>query len=347
MHFVGDVERGLASHCFCATCGSALVARKGDLRDWHFAHVAGQERPECIAGAMNLLRRLAIEDLNERGIPTLPGYSELVSVGQRPFGLSEWVRINAPQIVGVEWLVPNPKGLQVAVLRTSERQSLGLFVEEGESGIQSPAPEEVLDGSLLVVLPAPLGGSLVTAEEALAYIRRTIRLRWMHWSNAAEAAHVMKQALNERIQKLVRPRGQFPPVATGAAPPDVCALPGEEPSLTSFESSPDPVTAPWDIWRHQGGTLFFYVLTDGSSWVLVEDISRRWVIVPWPLFDGWDEAFPRSMGVPDPSLPGLVTSDMRAAMAGLAARSAAMFNDSLTGAVVAKADQLLGHARKS
>ncbi len=35
-----DVERGLACECICPSCNAPLIARKGDINDWHFAHAS-------------------------------------------------------------------------------------------------------------------------------------------------------------------------------------------------------------------------------------------------------------------------------------------------------------------
>jgi hypothetical protein len=89
MRFIGEVERGAACGCSCPECGSPLVAKQGNEKDWHFAHEGGQERPECEAGAINMLRRLAVEYL--RGQPTLelPPFRERVTVRSPLRELSE------------------------------------------------------------------------------------------------------------------------------------------------------------------------------------------------------------------------------------------------------------------
>ena len=63
IRFVGDVPRGAACACFCPDCSSPLIARQGTEKEWHFAHEGGQERPECLVGAQNLLRRFCMEHL--------------------------------------------------------------------------------------------------------------------------------------------------------------------------------------------------------------------------------------------------------------------------------------------
>ena len=63
VRFVAEVPRGAACACFCLACGSPLVAKKGEVNEWHFAHESDQERPECEAGLRNLLRRIVLEEM--------------------------------------------------------------------------------------------------------------------------------------------------------------------------------------------------------------------------------------------------------------------------------------------
>lgn len=70
VRFIDDVPSGRACALFCSFCNSSLVAKKGKIKKSHFAHEALQERPECVAGAVNLLRRLALDLFSQR--PPIP-----------------------------------------------------------------------------------------------------------------------------------------------------------------------------------------------------------------------------------------------------------------------------------
>lgn len=37
---VADVDRGLDCGCICPSCKAPLIARKGDIKEWHFAHAS-------------------------------------------------------------------------------------------------------------------------------------------------------------------------------------------------------------------------------------------------------------------------------------------------------------------
>lgn len=73
LRFIADVASGRACGCICPACRSPLIAKKGDILEWHFAHEPGQERPECEAGALNLFARLMLEYLQSLACgPTPP-----------------------------------------------------------------------------------------------------------------------------------------------------------------------------------------------------------------------------------------------------------------------------------
>lgn len=60
---IKEAARGLACDCVCPGCGGRLVARKGSLRAWHFAHAPGQS--VCADGPETALHRAAKEIVAE------------------------------------------------------------------------------------------------------------------------------------------------------------------------------------------------------------------------------------------------------------------------------------------
>ena len=103
IRFVGDVPGGAACGCYCAVCRSPLIARKGDVNVWHFAHEAGQEREDCLVGALNLLRRLATEHLKSEPRIQLPVYQVEVAVAFPTRVARKSVEWDA-QPVSADWL---------------------------------------------------------------------------------------------------------------------------------------------------------------------------------------------------------------------------------------------------
>ncbi len=66
---VDEVTRGLACECVCPNCGDAVIARQGEVREWHFAH-AGDSH--CEGGTESALHLAAKQLLLESGGLSVP-----------------------------------------------------------------------------------------------------------------------------------------------------------------------------------------------------------------------------------------------------------------------------------
>ncbi len=66
---VEEVARGLSCECVCPTCGDKVIARQGEVREWHFAHVSGAD---CENAAEGALHRAAKQLLLESGGMIIP-----------------------------------------------------------------------------------------------------------------------------------------------------------------------------------------------------------------------------------------------------------------------------------
>lgn len=66
---VEEVARGLACECICPSCGDAVIARQGEVREWHFAHAA---ETDCESGIETALHLAAKQLLLERRGLTVP-----------------------------------------------------------------------------------------------------------------------------------------------------------------------------------------------------------------------------------------------------------------------------------
>lgn len=69
---ITDVQNGIACRCLCPECGGALIARQGDIRAWHFAHVSGSE---CVTAPETALHKLAKQWLLDQKEFDLPAVS--------------------------------------------------------------------------------------------------------------------------------------------------------------------------------------------------------------------------------------------------------------------------------
>lgn len=67
---IADVPSGLACGCICASCGESLVARKGEVKQWHFAHKSGSE---CAGAIETALHRAAKQILLQHPQIMVPG----------------------------------------------------------------------------------------------------------------------------------------------------------------------------------------------------------------------------------------------------------------------------------
>jgi len=72
---VRDVSRGLACHCSCVSCGEQLVARKGDVIAWHFAHTANSSCSKVAKeGSLDAIDAMVRQLIMENPAIELPSY---------------------------------------------------------------------------------------------------------------------------------------------------------------------------------------------------------------------------------------------------------------------------------
>jgi hypothetical protein len=121
--FIADVQRGLACGCVCARCRQPLVAKKGSIREHHFAHF---EATSCHGAAESVLHSLAkelIAELDEFAVP--------------PYEFVKQRRTKTGQIVRHEARVAKGGDVRIDKVRVEEHQ--GDFVPDIiiESGSKS------------------------------------------------------------------------------------------------------------------------------------------------------------------------------------------------------------------
>lgn len=206
IRFVGDVPKGAGCGCFCPTCKSPLVAKQGFENEWHFAHEASQERPECAVGAENLARSLGIEHLRHlhaRGALELPPYT--THAGVSTIFLSRSVPVTwGSQLVGpLAWRDAPRKAQAVATGMLDTGAPMALFVQVG--GLSSPAledlPEDCAYATLLVAPTWPKGTR--TRQEAMAAIAQSAQLRWGYQPDTFGMRAAAQQEI-EAQEKLAR-----------------------------------------------------------------------------------------------------------------------------------------------
>ena len=180
IRFVADVPRGSACGCFCSACGSPLVAKRGDVKIWHFAHEASQERPECLIGAANLLRRLAIEHLQAAQYIELPPYTAYVQAGTYPRTIQKQVT-GTPRFQAIsDWAHDPPQRARVAKIVTDSDVEVTLYVDVATrpNAFDNEAPSGI--GALHFLIPLPSQGQLKALSDALKHIASAGYLRWIY-----------------------------------------------------------------------------------------------------------------------------------------------------------------------
>ena len=75
-----------------------------------------------------------------------------------------------------------------------------------------------------------------------------------------------------------------------------------------FQSSA-PKETPWG-WVKPWSSVLYLKLNDGSGWIRAQRRDDKHVLVPWPAFDGWDEALPPLFGHADNEYGGYVLPDV-------------------------------------
>ena len=152
------------------------------------------------------------------------------------------------------------------------------------------------------------GGRKLTAEERMLLVDNTAEL--LARFEAEELARVMTLAHSKPIP--VSQLAQHPVPQKVDAPPMYWAV---MPALSP--SSPTP----WK-WMKPLTSMAYFRLRDGTGWIRVQHRDSRQMLVPWPVFDGWDEAFPPSIGLVDSDCGGYVLpADVRGSISYLRSKA--------------------------
>lgn len=74
---IGDVPRGLACECYCPVCGEEVIARQGEVREWHFAHESGSDCEGAAESALHLAAKQIIMEQEGMMVPELMATQEV------------------------------------------------------------------------------------------------------------------------------------------------------------------------------------------------------------------------------------------------------------------------------
>lgn len=312
IRFVGDVPRGAACGCSCEACGAPLVAKRGEVNKWHFAHEASQERPDCFAGAVNLLRRLAIEVLQAAGRFSLPVLRVRVTTRPPLPVLQEHIEWIPGEGTADHWETRPVRHAPAGQLVLASGTRVQLFVEVGGERHAHLSDVEASHGSLLFEVPLPTDPEqlrdLATAEQ---YIERCGRFTWLRLPDTNAKVAEARQRLEQSARALARVSNEIDALhRMGGRRPLATPAPIEVPVAKAADTD----ESPWSAWRKPRSSFIFYGLADGSGWLMLQHKDGRAVLVPWPgAQEGWDESLPARLGTADHELGGIVlTSDVNA-----------------------------------
>ncbi len=167
-------------------------------------------------------------------------------------------------------------------------------------------------GSLTALGPAQHGagkGKLLTTEERALLQGNTEALLALF---AAQEAKLRAEA-ELKLQQMRQRAGTSPTAPTTPAP---------------FVHPPAPQAPdraqrrhfPWG-WMKPNSSVAAFKLNDGSGWVRVQHKDGRQLVVPWPVFEGWDESLPPAVGSPNLEVGGYEAGNVIEAVAYLRARA--------------------------
>lgn len=297
VRYLDEVPSGLACECICLTCGAALVARKGRINDWHFAHQNGQQNPECLAGARNLLRQLTVQTLSERGsLPAAQPYATLI---RSEYASERFTWDELEHIEAIDWMEPTGPRTAAGV----QNCALPWRASPGEWPLGV-----TIKGSWSSPWDCPMEWR--SARERLWWRASmdTMEAKWecpadQHawYARVPAQVHAKSEAFRSTFEAvhalLALRRIETPPLATVS----VARAPLNLSPAPSF--APDPTLPDWAADHKPGTSLLCYRLRDGGRWVLYESIASVYLLRQWPVpQDGWDETFPPSLGTPDQDL---------------------------------------------
>ncbi len=338
IRFVGDVARGAACGCFCPVCASPLIAKLGEVNEWHFAHISGQERPDCVVGAINLLRRLGVEYLNQLADLGLPVYTEQI-VEPSTRRLSETVHWSAPAAGRLIWRDQEANDMPRAVLDLQTGVQAQVFVEVEHSAHVEPK----LDPAFAAIgfwIPLAPSVQLRTREGAMKHIAGAGRWKWRFhpdYKGIAAAARSRleirakqfdAQAIDQQRLAGMRWAGIRRGAAQSAAMPPPAPPPEPRRPLIATAAAPKAARVlEWAKGRKENSGFILYRLRTGEAWVIYQLEDGTSALIPWPeRSEAWEESLPASFAAYDAELDALRVTNLTALMVFLGSRSSEVRN---------------------
>lgn len=341
--FIGSALSGAQCGCVCPTCGSPLVAKQGDINAWHFAHEAGQERPECEAGAANMLIRIMLEIILEQGGLQLP--QSIQTVFEHAGGVHRDRAITRDamraEVVTKEAVMPEGCKAQLA----TQLGIFGLWIRsDGVDASSSHAPGTV--GTVALFFDAKQGRPHIESlDDAVRFLNQSVRCTWRLHVDVDGREKGARDRLRLDIQKDLKERERaekerirlrtakwrtiqsnlqnaYKLAAANVRPSKAAIDNGETDDAPAIKTSQGSPTV-------QYVSYIFYRMRDGSAWVMTNTSGggcpASSLLSPALADDlGWDEAMPARIGTADLDRGGYAIVDLGAALIYLNSQSLLM-----------------------
>lgn len=166
LRHISEVPSGLACACKCPACGAALVARKGALREKHFAHHSSAACAKALESALHKLAKQVIADHRKVGLPAVEAVVGDERRLVRPAQMFEDIDVTLEE--GMDGLRPDIVArkadrellVEVAVTHFCDHRKIGLIRDRGLAtveidlrGIRLDLPVAEIEEAILVFAP--------------------------------------------------------------------------------------------------------------------------------------------------------------------------------------------------
>lgn len=307
VRFVGEVDRGAACGCYCPVCSSPLVAKQGHVKDWHFAHEPGQERVECEAGAMNMLRRVMAEAIQGMPPVKLPPFECQVVASSPTKVVVETVRWNAQfELPNLRWDTDGMRSKPFLAGQLSSGAPFEAYAVVAEAMPPRPVPSDEPVARLGYWVPMPSTETMSEGSVLKQFIRNRGRWIWLSHPDhmgllsaarqkAQRSADEAHQQLKDRMLTAQRRMAEIQEQSDSAR--QFRQAQWNEHLVNQARAETDS-SERWAPSRKPASSFVCYELKDGQGmWAIYQQSDGVHLLVPVPpALDGWDELFPPSLG---------------------------------------------------
>lgn len=223
---ISEVDRGRDCDCVCPDCGRPLVARKGFVREHHFAHDVDIHNDSCGGCSETLLHRYAKRVIGEAGYLVVPSFFACLpppSQGEKvkiPGGTLRFDRVEIEDhlVMGsrrIDVVGYHPKGrllIEVVVTHRVQGQKLKQVRAADESLLEIVLPRELL-------FPTDTDGERSLRSSILD---TTEYKRWIvHPEGARELQRLADEVHRRRISMtpIMRPKRNVMPIVSEVSKP--------------------------------------------------------------------------------------------------------------------------------